>query len=204
MSSKQMGGSTNTSNTVHGMLCTYLLSIFNFMHMNAFMYIKENGGQQCVNTFTNRKQMFQENLFTLKWWGHRDLKKTVGKVLSIRWIMLARYWTVVSTQENSSITCTVHSHRTQTLQIPRLPSADTPTDPDIFWRRIIFRGWLGPMRPKARGGRPNTAARRPAWLAGGEWPGRCDFVPPAFSVPCRLPWHDLPSYELMEFPVAVM
>ncbi len=35
--------------------------------------------------------------------------------------------------------------------------------------------------------------RRPAWLAGGECPGRCDFVHdgqavlPAFSVPYRLP-----------------
>jgi hypothetical protein len=45
------------------------------------------------------------------------------------------------------------------------------------------------MRPKARSAGPT---QRPAWLAEGERPGRCDFVcdgravPPAFSVPYRL------------------
>ncbi len=44
--------------------------------------------------------------------------------------MLTRHGTVVSTQETSSITYTVHSHNTQTLPIPLLPSADTHTDAD--------------------------------------------------------------------------
>ncbi len=44
--------------------------------------------------------------------------------------MLARHGTVVSTQETSSITYTVHSHSTQTIPIPWLLSADTHTDND--------------------------------------------------------------------------
>jgi hypothetical protein len=48
-------------------------------------------------------------------------------------------------------------------------------------------------------------SRRFAWLAGGERTVRCDFVRdwralrPAFSVPHRLPWQELPRCELMEF-----
>ncbi len=50
--------------------------------------------------------------------------------------------------------------------------------------------------------------RRPAWLAGGEWPGMCVFVhdgraiPPAVSVQYRLPWQELPSCELIQFQAA--
>jgi hypothetical protein len=66
-----------------------------------------------------------------------------------------------------------------------------------FWeRQIQYRDQQGQRLE----GWPDTVAR----LAG-ERPGRCDFVldgwanPPAFSVPYRLPWQELPSCELMEF-----
>ncbi len=59
---------------------------------------------------------------------------------------------------------------------------------------------LETMRPR------DGPTRRP----GGEWPSMCDFVrdgravPPDFSVPYRLPWQELHSCELMEFPAAVI
>ncbi len=46
---------------------------------------------------------------------------------------------------------------------------------------------------------PNTAARLAGWRTVCQWPCRCDFVPPAFSIPYRLP-----CCELMEFPAAVI
>ncbi len=158
--------------------------------------------------------MFQENLFTLKWWCQRDSKITVGKVLSIRWFMLARLRTVVCTQGTSSTAAyTVQSHSTRTLPIPGfhqlihtqiqiIITLISSSDGALF----LGGGWDQWGRRLERAG----PTRRPAWLAGGEWPGRCDFVrdgldvPTAFSVPCRLPWQELPSCELMEFSVAVM
>ncbi len=66
-----------------------------------------------------------------------------------------------------------------------------------FWTAngMLKRNGHSPPRSQT-----NAQQRRPAWLAGGEWPGRSDFVrevrgvPPAFSVPYRLPWQELSSW----------
>jgi hypothetical protein len=61
------------------------------------------------------------------------------------------------------------------------------------------------MRPKARGLAQHGGLL--GWLEESD-PGKCDFlcdgraVPPVFSAPYRLPYQELPSCELMEFPAA--
>jgi hypothetical protein len=54
-------------------------------------------------------------------------------------------------------------------------------------------------------GWPNTAARLAGWrrVTPAGVISYVMYIPPAFSVPYRLPWQELHSCELMDFPAAV-